>query len=85
MHSDDRSEFYVDTEELGRPCSGRHRAIEDTCTVRTDRTDSARRFGDGAAVVAVSPAEERGWVRAVTDEIIGVPRIGKSVALQCRS
>jgi hypothetical protein len=84
MHSDDLSEFHVDLEgrnlarramdaratQLGRLCSSCHCAAQGSCAVRTDRTVFAGRFGDGAAVVALSSVEKWGWLRAISAEII---------------
>ena len=77
MHSDDLSEFHFDLEErnqtrramdaraarLGRLFSGRHCSTQGARTVRADRIGSTGRLGDGAAAVAVSPAEKWGWLR----------------------
>jgi hypothetical protein len=62
MHSDDFSKFCVDLERLGRLYSGCYCAIEGSGTVRADRTHSAGRLGDGAVAVALSAAEEQGWL-----------------------
>jgi len=102
MHRDEFSQYQLDfagRQRAGRAidtrppqldgvCRGRHRSIESACTVRADRTHSAGRFGDGATVVVLSPAEKWGWLWPVTDEIIGVPAAGRTVCQNagvCRS
>lgn len=98
MHRDELKEYRVDfegprqtggamdthAEQLDRPCSGRHCASEGSCAVRFDRAGSPRRLDDRAAVVALSPAEERRRVGAIGGEIIGAHPTGKSLAFQCR-
>jgi hypothetical protein len=72
MHSDDFSEFHVDLEELERLRSGRPCAIEGFGTVRADRTHSAGRIGDRAAVVALPTTGKWNQLRPNACEIIGV-------------
>jgi hypothetical protein len=78
MQSDVFSEFHVDFEGLARPRGSCDRAAEGGRALRVDRAGSAGRFLDGAAVVAVSPAETWGWLRAGSREVIVVPAIGRS-------
>ena len=101
MYSYDRSKLPVDLEgprnpvrramdtrtaQLAPLCGGCRCAIEGTCTVCTDRSHSAGRLGDGAAVVAVSAAEEWDWLRTISGGVIGDPPIGRSFkAAMCRS
>ena len=77
MHRDELCEFHVDIEGLERLCSGRHCAIKGSRTVCADGAHSAGRFGDGAPVVALSPAE--GW--GGLGEIVGRFRALGAVAL----
>ena len=84
MHSDDVSKFYVDFEGLGRLCSGCHCAIQGARTVRADGARSAGWFGDGVAVVALSPAKKWGWLQPVAGKLFVVPPIGPSIAFQSR-
>jgi hypothetical protein len=72
MHRNDFNEHYVDPQDrefvrgaidcrvtqLDRLCSGRHRAIEGSGTVRADRAVAPGRFGAGDVIVALSPAEK---------------------------
>jgi hypothetical protein len=83
MDSDEIIEFYVDLEgrklarcamdahapQLGRQSSCCHCATQGSRTVRADRTGSAGWICDGLAVVALSPAEEWGWLRPISGEI----------------
>src|ERR1700723_4556317 len=82
MHSDDRSEFHVDLEGVGRLCSGCRRAAQGSRAVRAHRADSAGWFGNGPAVVALSPEEGWGWLRPIAGEAIIVPPISRSFAFQ---
>ena len=82
MHSDDFNQFHVDLERMERLCCDGHCAPEGCRTVRTDRTHSAGRFGDGAVVVAVSAAEKWSWLRPIAGEVIVVPPIGRFSAFQ---
>jgi hypothetical protein len=79
MQNDVFSKFDVDFEGLGLPRLECHSAAQGSGSLRNDRTHSARRVGNGVAVVALSSPEKCGWRRPGADEIMGARRIGKSV------
>ena len=60
MQNDAFSKLYVDVEGLEPRCRDFPNATQGPRAVRADRTDSAGRFGDSAAVVALPPPRKWG-------------------------